>query len=376
MMQFSYWEQHSFLQKPDIIIAGAGLMGLWTALELKKSNSKLSILIIERSSIPIGASTRNAGFACFGSPSELLSDVEKSGEDAMWQLVEMRYKGIQKILHHFNQQAIDYNGCNGYEVYKKQDETITKVSDKLSWLNAGMKSITGSAETFAWCNHKLQQQQLTGFEAMIENSFEGSLHSGKLVQQLIKLCTQNDIQLLFSVELKSWNTTATGVEVNTSLGKLYCHQLILATNAFTHTICDADIQPGRGQVIVTSEIPHLQLNGTFHFDEGFYYFRNVGNRVLLGGARNLAFDEETTLAFEVSSSIQAALQDFLKEHILQNQSYTIDYRWSGIMGFTSNKKPLLQLIDKNVVAVSACNGMGVALSPIMAEQVLTFVKDI
>lgn len=376
MMQFSYWEQHSFLQKPDIIIAGAGLMGLWTALELKKSNSKLSILIIERSAIPTGASTRNAGFACFGSPSELLRDAEKSGEDAMWQLVEMRYKGIQKILHHFNQQSIDYNGCNGYEVYKQHDETITKVSDKLHWLNAGMKSITGSAETFAWCNHKLQEQQLTGFEAMIENSFEGSLHSGKLVQQLIKLCTQNDIQLLFSIELKNWNTTATGVEVNTSLGKLCCHQLILATNAFTHAICDADIQPGRGQVIVTSEIPHLQLNGTFHFDEGFYYFRNVGNRVLLGGARNLAFDEETTLAFEVSSSIQSALEDFLKEHILQNQSYTIDYRWSGIMGFTSNKKPLLQLIDKNVVAVSACNGMGVALSPIMAEQVLTFVKDI
>lgn len=375
-MQFSYWEQQSFLQKPDIIIAGAGLMGLWTALELKKSNSKLSILIIERSAIPIGASTRNAGFACFGSPSELLSDAEKSGEDTMWQLVEMRYKGIQKMLSYFNQQTIGYHCCNGYEVYKKNDETIAKVSDKLNWLNAGMHEITGSAKTFAWCNDKLQEQQLTGFEAMVENSFEGSLHSGKLVQQLIKLCMQNDIQLFFSVELKNWNATASDVEVHTSAGKLTCHQLILATNAFTNSLCDADIKPGRGQVMVTSEIPNLKLNGTFHFDEGFYYFRNIGNRVLLGGARNLAFEEETTTAFEVSSSIQSALEEFLQEHILHNQSYTIDYRWSGIMGFISNKKPLLQLIDKNVIAVSACNGMGVALSPIMAEQVLTFVKDI
>ena len=52
----------------------------------------------------------------------------------------------------------------------------------------------------------------------------------------------------------------------------------------------AGITPARGQIIVTEPIDDLPWTGCHHFDEGFYYFRNIGNRVLLGGARNQDFD--------------------------------------------------------------------------------------
>ena len=35
------------------------------------------------------------------------------------------------------------------------------------------------------------------------------------------------------------------------------------------------------------------LKGAFHYDEGYVYFRNIDNRVLLGGGRNLAKAETT-----------------------------------------------------------------------------------
>jgi gamma-glutamylputrescine oxidase len=91
-MQLSVWEKESFFEHQDIIIVGSGLVGLWSALELKEKHPRLKITILERSMVPAGASTRNAGFACFGSPSELLHDKEISGEDRMWRIVEMRYK--------------------------------------------------------------------------------------------------------------------------------------------------------------------------------------------------------------------------------------------------------------------------------------------
>ena len=100
-MQISFWEQESFFAERDIIIIGAGLCGLWYAHDLKLRNPGLKMLILDRGIIPSGASTRNAGFACFGSPTELLYDEEVMGAERMWQIAEMRYKGIQKIKQHF-----------------------------------------------------------------------------------------------------------------------------------------------------------------------------------------------------------------------------------------------------------------------------------
>ena len=75
MSNLSVWEKESFYSTQDVILVGGGLMGLWTAYELKKKNPYLKITILERNTIPLGASTRNAGFACFGSPTEIIHDM-------------------------------------------------------------------------------------------------------------------------------------------------------------------------------------------------------------------------------------------------------------------------------------------------------------
>ena len=93
----SVWEKESFFAPADIVIAGSGLVGLWSAYYLKRSAPHLSITIVERGIIPTGASTRNAGFACFGSLTELVADAQKMGEDHMLELVEMRYFGGMTI---------------------------------------------------------------------------------------------------------------------------------------------------------------------------------------------------------------------------------------------------------------------------------------
>src|SRR5688572_10925063 len=97
MMQLSVWEKESFYAPCDVVIAGSGFVGLWSAYYLKKREPDLRITIIDRGNIPTGASTRNAGFACYGSITELVKDAELMGEDNMLDLVEMRYKGIRRI---------------------------------------------------------------------------------------------------------------------------------------------------------------------------------------------------------------------------------------------------------------------------------------
>src|SRR5690242_14319831 len=124
-MQISVWEKESFYAPKDVVIVGSGLVGLWCAWHLKKNNPKLSIAIVDRGIIPTGASTRNAGFACFGSVTELVEDASRFGEDSMLQLVEMRYKGLQRIRKVFKESAIDFELCGGFELFTGK-ETVQK----------------------------------------------------------------------------------------------------------------------------------------------------------------------------------------------------------------------------------------------------------
>jgi hypothetical protein len=76
-------------------------------------------------------------------------------------------------------------------------------------------------------------------------------------------------------------------------------------------------------VLLTSPIKGLPFRGTFHADEGFYYFRNLGDRVLLGGARNKAFEEEQTTEMHPSVKIQEALEAYLSEsfcHVIRGST--------------------------------------------------------
>lgn len=367
-MQVSLWEEESFYAPHDVIIIGAGLAGLWTALELKRCKPSASVLILERGTIPTGASTRNAGFACFGSPTEMISDAATMGENAMWQVVEMRYKGIKKIQQHFGDKVIDMDNCGGYECFAAGDHRTQQVEEKVGWLNKGMQNITGKAGTFAWANDKISSFGFAGFDAVIENRLEGGLHSGKLVQALLQKVVAAGVHILNGIEVKGWVKAAAGIHVQTPAKDLVCSRLIIATNAFLpHVFKNASITPARGQVLVTEPIDNLPFTGTFHFDEGYYYFRNVGKRVLLGGARNTALDEEKTDVMATSIAIQQRLETFLSQHILPGFTYNISHRWSGIMAFTKSKLPVIGEPETGVYTITACNGMGVALTPIVAE---------
>lgn len=367
MNHLSIWEKESFYKNCDIIIVGAGLMGLWTAFELKKRAPRLNITIVEKNTTPLGASTRNAGFACFGSPTELLSDADTMGEDAMWQIAQMRFLGIEKIKNIFNHATIHYNPCGGFECLLLKDAEIL---DKLSWLNKGMQTITGENECFSIQNNLLQTQGLQGFNFLINNKLEGTLHSGKLVQTLIQKVQELGVSILYGASITNWLQLNHAIEVDINSTTITTNQLVFCTNAFTNELLkDDSIVPARGQILVTNTIENLALNGSFHFDEGYYYFRNLNNRILLGGARNIAFEEEATTVLQTTDAIQQQLEQFLKTHIAQQYTYTIEHKWSGIMAFTNNKKPIFKSIANNIHYAVACNGMGVALTPIFAEQI-------
>jgi glycine/D-amino acid oxidase-like deaminating enzyme len=374
----SIWERESFYGKTDILIAGSGLMGLWTAFELKRLHPKLNITIAESQPIPALASTRNAGFACFGSPSEIYADIQQLGEDTVFAIFEMRFKGIEKIKSTFGAEAIGYDPCGGFEVFGKDENWQgAKLQEKLVQLNRGLSSITKLQNTFEDCSYLLDTNKLNDFKIMVGNRLEGGLHSGFLVQALQNALSRQGVRFLFghSVENvfgEAGNLQAAVVTSTRRLSSIKCRCFLWATNAGLSKLQGMEdlIAPARGQVLVSPPIENLQLKGTFHFDEGFYYFRNIGNRLLLGGARNVALEEERTDHLEPTKRIRDALEDFIRKHIPQAAEALKApgwMHWAGIMGMARHKHPFVTGIAPGIYAAFACNGMGVAVTPVLAE---------
>ena len=155
--------------------------------------------------------------------------------------------------------------------------------------------------------------------------------------------------------------------------ELIASKVAICTNAFTKKLIpDLDLQAGRGQVLVTKPLNNLRFKGTFHLDEGFYYFRNFGRRIILGGGRNMDFEGETTTKLETTELILEDLKSKLSDIIIPKQKFEIDTTWAGIMAFTETSKtkiPLLQNYSKNIVLGVRLGGMGVALGSKLGEEI-------
>jgi gamma-glutamylputrescine oxidase len=372
MQQISIWEKESFFKHQDVIIIGSGFVGLWCAYYLKRRYRKLKILIVERGIIPTGASTRNAGFACFGSVTELISDTLKFGEEKMLEIVKMRCEGLNKIRKTFKDKEIDFEDLGGYElVSENQHMDINILRSNIDFLNRRIKKIIKQPKAFRLHDSSIDQFGFAGIRHIIENKFEGQLHAGKLCRSLLKEVQSLGVTVLNTIEIKKIQRVNNIVELQTNqFFNLSANQLLVCTNAFAKELLpELHVEPARGQVLVTSPISDLKFKGTFHYDEGFYYFRNINNRILLGGARNSAFDQEHTAEFGTTLNIQTALEKFLREVLIPATPFTIDYRWSGIMGMGGDKIPIVKKVESNIYCAVRMGGMGVALAPVIGETI-------
>ena len=216
------------------------------------------------------------------------------------------------------------------------------------------------------------KSQLPNVLGTINNKFEGQLNTGKMYRTIYHYAEQIGIKLFGGFEIESWEKVNEQICVQTKQQvTLKAANLLLCTNAFTSQILDEDILPARGQVIVSEQVTNLPCQGLHHFDNGYYYWRDIDNRILLGGARNLDKAEETSFKLEPNHIIIDELKRFMNEQIF-NKEVAIEFEWSGIMGIgkENQKTPLVKEVEPNVYLAARLGGMGVALSALIAEDLV------
>lgn len=376
---FSYWEQQSFTHYDHIII-GAGIVGLSVAIELRTKSPKERILILERGMMSTGASSRNAGFACMGSATEILSDLQTTSSDEVLALFEARKEGLEILRKRLGDERIGYTENGSHELI---DDTKITVLEQLDYLNQLLMPIT-IKPAFRLANERISEFgfSATFTKALIENTCEGELNTGKMLRALTDLALESNIEIKTNASVSHFEETEKEVSVfvpdllRKENWNLNCRQLYICTNAFSAQLLpQEEVIPGRGQVLITQPIAGLKFKGIFHMDDGYFYFREIEDRVLFGGGRHLDFKTERTTKMGLNESIQNKLEEILATVIIPNTAFTIDQRWSGIMAFGPTKTPVVKAFSSRVFGAFRMGGMGVALGSKVAKTLVNTIVE-
>ena len=372
-INYSYWELKQYFTEFDLIVIGAGIVGLSSAISFINKNKKAKILILERGLLPNGASTKNAGFACFGSSSELLDDLSKNNSETVWETVLMRWQGLQILRKRLGDKGIDLNLWGGYELFDSKENKI-KSLEKIKDLNKEIYQHLGLKNCFS--EYPKNNFGFKNTKGIILNKYEGQIDTGLMMQNLLLLAQKKGITVLNNIEIKAINDLGGKVELKSINGVFKAKKVVVATNGFANELLKINnIKPARAQVLITKPISQLKIKGTFHYQEGYYYFRNIKNRLLFGGGRNINLKKEATSEIGLNSKIQNHLEYLLKTMILPNTAFEIEHRWSGIMGVGNEKKPIIKPVSNNVIAAVRMGGMGIAIGSKVGEIVAKILKD-
>jgi len=365
-MNFSFWETDSWFSDIDYCIIGSGITGLNCALRLKEAEPDSKVVILEKGILPEGASTKNAGFACFGSISEILDDLNTHSSEEVLQLVEKRKNGLDLLRNNLGDEIIDFQNLGSYELFTEADnELYQECLARIPEVNALLKPVF-SEDAFEVSRNKFGFKQIQ--KDLIYNKFEGQINTGKMMTALVKKAICKGVRILNGVEVKSFENSENVISIKTDKFQLDSKKLIIATNGFASRFGIEKVKPARAQVLITKPIKNIPFKGTFHLDRGYYYFRNIGNRVLFGGGRNLDFQSEETDETGLTDIIQNKLKELLKTCVLPDTDFEIQQSWSGIMGVGDQKKPIIKEISNNIYCGVRLGGMGIAIGSIVGKE--------
>ena len=370
-MHLSYWEKLDLYNTDQIVIIGSGIVGLTSAIYLKQLAPDLSVLMIERGKLPLGASTKNAGFACFGSVSEILEDLKVMPSSEVISLIRNRYNGLQRLMSIVADSEIEFSMDGGYEVFTTdQEELYDKCMTNIPMCCDLVSEAIGKNDAYQPISLPIK---INCESRVIYNPYEGKLNPMKMVRSLIKKAISAGVRIINGIEVS--RVDYNGYCLHTPEGlKVPYSKLLVCTNGFaSRLIKGIEVKPVRNQVLMTEPINDLSIKGCFHYNKGYVYFRDYGDRILLGGGRNLALEKETTDQFGVTETIQSYLLNFLTEVLKVDKDIKIDQWWSGILGVGPTKSTIIEEFTKDHFMGVRMGGMGVALGSEVGYKLASMV---
>jgi glycine/D-amino acid oxidase-like deaminating enzyme len=372
-MPTGYWETEHLLRPADITVVGAGIVGMSTALHVKRARPDDRVRLLERSPLSSGGTTRNAGFACFGSAGEWLDDLDTVGPNALQELIGMRANGLAELIGLLGAEALGLRWTGGWELLSSS-EADTRLMDRIhaDWktlqdlagdpLHAALGVLHPAANAGPALQWDRDRAEALGAAHAIHLPWEGMIHTGKMVAAFHRALDQAGVQRLHGVDVKGVSPSPNGWALDTNVGRLDSHRIGLCTNGLAAKLVSGlEVRPVPNRVMVLRVAPGTLPEGTYHIDRGYLYMRTLDHQhVLFGGGRH--WGVELPLPPARDEAAEAQWDDRLlaaSEHWVPSEEVT--HRWTGWLGVGPDRRPLIGESQPGLHHAVRMGGMGVAI---------------
>ena len=333
----------------DVAVVGAGIAGVATAYFLATAGAK--VIVLEARGVAEAASGRNAGFLLAGVAENFIAAAHRYGEQnalRIWRFTK-RTQALARSL--VAEHGIDCDlRWNGSDQIAGDDDEWHEVEASARHLSAAGVSVT--VDRSARC---------------ATYADDGELHPVRWVRGLAAAAVTKGARIHESTRV---DAVSSG-EARTASGVVRAGAIVLCTNAYTSHLAASRVRPVRGQMLATEPVPPVFARPAYA-NRGYRYWRQRSDgRVLVGGWRDTAVDEEVGEEERTTDVIQSQLEAFLREH---GVTATVTHRWAGTMGFSHDALPYVGRIAEGMFVCGGFTGHGMAFGPASAELVATLVR--
>jgi glycine/D-amino acid oxidase-like deaminating enzyme len=363
-MSISFWldEPQKKSITSDVLIIGAGLAGLSAAYWLEKKDPNLKIAVIEKHSLGFGASGRNAGFITCGS-SEHFNKLHKNFgfEKAVeiWKFSEANREYLKEEIMQSETSEVDFFATGSCTVAPSENDWVRFQTVYSNMQRAGIDVELINED------YLVSHYGVRNFQGAIQYKHDGIIHPIKLLNK-IKSKLKNTT-FYFGEEVYKMASQVNSVQIQTQKNHYSTKKVFVCLNGFVSSVLPEfknHVLPQRGQIIVTEKLAPF-VKGPCYLTKHLCYFRQLpSGELLVGGFRNHDIEAENTSHDEATDKIQNALTDFTTSYFKNTENIKIQYRWSGIMGFTKDEQMMIgeHPEKKNIYLMAGCSGHGMGLS--------------
>jgi gamma-glutamylputrescine oxidase len=364
-MTISYWLEESTKPlprrplpgRPDAIVVGAGVTGCSCALTLAQAG--LRVRLCDAREVAGGASGRNGGFALRGGAGPYdHARAELGPEQArrLWSLTERTLDRLESLAG----DAFRRVGSLRLAADPAEREALVAEHDALRTDGLAVEWIEPDA---------LGEPLGRLFHGAILHPPDGALQPARWVRRLARHAAEAGAEI---------------VEHNrVDLADLEADAVVVAADGSTAALLpelNGLVLPTRGQVVVTEPLADLRYPRPHYARAGYDYWHQLPDRrLVLGGNRDAALDDESTDVEETTPIVQERIEALVER--LAGYRPAITHRWAGIWGGSPDGLPLVgQVPGRDGVWVAGGyaghgNVLGLACGDLVARAVLGEAPD-
>jgi glycine/D-amino acid oxidase-like deaminating enzyme len=300
----------------DVAIVGGGVTGCACARLLAEAGLKVGLH--EARQIAGGASGRNGGFVSRGGAAPYDVSAGSIGRDrtaAYWRSTEEALDRIEALA--------------GDAFVRTGSIRLAADEEKAEQLRHEYELLREDGFHVEW-REELDEPVKSLFAAGMFHPPDGAVQPARWLRRLAAHAAEAGADLRQESRVES-------------VDELDAEQVVIATDGYPSGLLgplEGLIIPTRGQMLATEPIPERLFDCPHSSRHGFdYWQQREDGRILAGGFRDTALDDEFTTSEETTPAIQASLERLVSD--LVGWPVVPTHRWAGLFGFVPDFMPVV-----------------------------------